>query len=366
MTYESALAAAKRAGTAWGCACGTVNTSARSDCNECGNDMPAELLGDRSEGFEMSWEEWIAMQVGPRVVGGRYDHGDPAGAYEVLAIDRGPRPLGTWPVWEMTVRYDRDRQDTTHCSGWNAARGRVLSPGLPIDVANGYTAEEWAALTPIERLADQALRRSRAIPETEQCPHCEGMTGELRYTPGGDHQLWVPCRWCGSTGRRPSPGALLVAIGPGASGKSTLAATVLVDAVVCLDSLRLEIGGDAGDQSVTPAAVARQNTLLDEHLAAGRSVFLDSTNVEEHVRRDLVARARRHGRPILALRFTASLEDCRARNRLRPANRRVPDHILDWQHALARAATEAVLLAEGFTAVYEVDTTPAVSSLPHP
>jgi hypothetical protein len=156
-TFETALAAAKRAGTAWGCACGednpphydachacqrpswtcaacgTVNTCARSDCNECGGDMPAELLGDREEGFEMSWEEWIAMQVGPRTVGGRYDHGDAAGAYEVLAIDRGPRPLGTWPVWEMTVRYDRDGQDTTHCSGWNPARDRVLSPGLPAD-----------------------------------------------------------------------------------------------------------------------------------------------------------------------------------------------------------------------------------------
>jgi predicted kinase len=162
------------------------------------------------------------------------------------------------------------------------------------------------------------------------------------------------------------PGALLVAVGPGASGKSTVAATLPVDTVVCLDSLRLEIGGDAGDESVTPAAVARQNELLEQHLAAGRSVFLDSTNVEDHVRRSLVVRARRYGRPIVALRFTASLEDCRARNRLRPANRRVPDHILDWQYDLARAATEAVLLAEGFTAVYEVGTAPVAPAFPHP
>ncbi|MGW3200046.1 AAA family ATPase [Streptomyces sp. NPDC001118] len=151
-----------------------------------------------------------------------------------------------------------------------------------------------------------------------------------------------------------APGTLVVAIGAGGCGKSTAAAVAPVDAVVCLDSLRREIGGDAGDQSVTPAAVARQNQLLDEHLAAGRRVFLDSTNVEEHVRRTLVARARRHRRPIVALRFTTSLDDCRERNRLRPPNRRVPDDTLRWQHDLARAATPSVLLAEGFTAVHHV------------
>ncbi|MCB5912408.1 hypothetical protein [Streptomyces pinistramenti] len=149
MTYETDLAAAKRARRAWGCTCGTdnpphydachacqrpswtcatcdtVNTCGRSACNECADDMPAELLGDRSEGFEMTYPEWINTQVGPRVVGGRYDHGDSASAYEVLAIDRGPRP--TWPVWQITARYDRDGQDTTHCSGWDAGKDRTLS-----------------------------------------------------------------------------------------------------------------------------------------------------------------------------------------------------------------------------------------------
>lgn len=147
-TYESDLAAAKRAGTAWGCicgednppsydachfcqrpswtcaACGIVSSCGRGECSECGNTMPAELLGDREEGFEMTYEEWVTLQVGPRVVGGRYDHGDAARAYEVLAVDRGPRK--SWPTWQIRVRYDGDRQDTTHCTGWNPARDRVL------------------------------------------------------------------------------------------------------------------------------------------------------------------------------------------------------------------------------------------------
>lgn len=150
-TYETDLAAAKRSRTAWGCtcgadnpatydachdcgrpswtcaACGTVNPSARSNCNECDGTMPAELLGDREEGFEMTYEEWIATQIGPRLVGGRYSHGDAASTYEVLAIEPGPRPLGTWPVWDITVRYDQDGRETTHCTGWDARRDTVVA-----------------------------------------------------------------------------------------------------------------------------------------------------------------------------------------------------------------------------------------------
>ncbi|MEV1025048.1 hypothetical protein [Streptomyces sp. NPDC050264] len=44
--------------------------------------------------------------------------------------------------------------------------------------------------------------------------------------------------------RSVQPGTLLVAVGPGASGKSTFAAEGQIVTVVCLDSLRVEIGGD--------------------------------------------------------------------------------------------------------------------------
>ncbi|MFE2684498.1 AAA family ATPase [Streptomyces mirabilis] len=160
------------------------------------------------------------------------------------------------------------------------------------------------------------------------------------------------------------PGTLLVAVGPGASGKSTYAATAAVDVVVCLDSLRREIGGDEADQSVTPAAVQRQNALLEQHLSAGATVFLDSTNVEPRVRADLVERARRRGRPIVALRFLPDLDTCLTRNALRPVNRRVPDDTLRWQHRLAREATPSVLMREGFTAVHQVDPTPTGATMP--
>ncbi|MET7518736.1 AAA family ATPase [Streptomyces sp. NPDC005480] len=68
-------------------------------------------------------------------------------------------------------------------------------------------------------------------------------------------------------------------------------------------------------------------------------MYLDSTNVEPQVRAALVKRARAHGRPIVALRFLPTLDTCRARNAARPANRRVPDDVLAWQHALTHEAT---------------------------
>ncbi|MFD4483474.1 AAA family ATPase [Streptomyces sp. NPDC058471] len=151
-----------------------------------------------------------------------------------------------------------------------------------------------------------------------------------------------------------APGTLYVAVGPGGAGKTTFAAAAELGTVVCLDTLRQEISGRAGDQSSTPAAVERQDALLEQHLSAGRRVFLDSTNVEQSVRASLVERAWRHGRPIIALRFAAPLDTCRARNARRPADRQVPDDVLVWQHARTLAATRPVLLAEGFTAAHDV------------
>ncbi|MCL7370412.1 ATP-binding protein [Streptomyces ardesiacus] len=152
------------------------------------------------------------------------------------------------------------------------------------------------------------------------------------------------------------PRTLLVAVGPGASGKSTFAAEAGLALVICLDSLREQIGGDAGNQAITPAAVVEQNLLLEKHLSEGTTLYLDSTNVEARVRTELVERARRHGRPVVALRFLPHLDTCRARNSARPPNRQVPSDVLAWQHSLALAATPKALVTEGFTAAHDIVT----------
>ncbi|MCW8383978.1 ATP-binding protein [Streptomyces justiciae] len=187
-----------------------------------------------------------------------------------------------------------------------------------------------------------------------------GTRQDWRHTREGGLERWLATdkrTTAGADVLRPlEPGTLVVAVGPGASGKSTFAAEAGIVTVVCLDSLRERIGGSAGDQSVTPAAVIEQNILLERYLGEGTTVYVDSTNVEVHVRAGLVERARRHHRPTVALRFLPHLDTCRALNRMRPDNRQVPDDVLTWQHALACASTPAALLAEGFTAVHDIVT----------
>ncbi|MFE7620179.1 AAA family ATPase [Streptomyces sp. NPDC057496] len=185
-----------------------------------------------------------------------------------------------------------------------------------------------------------------------------GTRQDWRHTRVGGPDRWLAADDRPAAGadvlRSLEPGTLVVAVGPAGAGKSTFATAAGLATVVCLDSLRERIGGDAGDQSLTPAAVAAQNILLEKHLCEGTALYLDSTNVEARIRAELVARARRHGRPVAALRFLPHLDTCRARNGTRPPNRQVPDNVLVRQHSLALTATPQALTSEGFTAAHDI------------
>ncbi|MDF3144165.1 MULTISPECIES: hypothetical protein [unclassified Streptomyces] len=138
---ENGLASARHFGALWLCACGAENPSDYDSCHGC--ERPAwecahcgtATAGDActqcggtvssDDNPELAEENWLNRQIGPRKVGGRYDHGYQGSAYEVLAIDRGPRP--SWPTWQITVRYDEDSRITTHCTAWDPAKDRVLA-----------------------------------------------------------------------------------------------------------------------------------------------------------------------------------------------------------------------------------------------
>ncbi|MFG2364102.1 hypothetical protein ACGFY3_21000 [Streptomyces mirabilis] len=78
----------------------------------------------------MTWGEFVALQVGPCRIGGRYDHGYADSQYEVLAIDRSPRE--GWPSWQVSVR-GRDGEVREHCTGWDPRKDRVIAQP-PADV----------------------------------------------------------------------------------------------------------------------------------------------------------------------------------------------------------------------------------------
>ncbi|MQS17980.1 hypothetical protein F7Q99_38785 [Streptomyces kaniharaensis] len=78
-------------------------------------------------GPEPTYEEWVAQQIGPRKVGGRYRtrHGY---EYDVIAIDPGPRPRTQWPVWQITVIGTEDGIKRSHCTAWTCTTRSCRSP----------------------------------------------------------------------------------------------------------------------------------------------------------------------------------------------------------------------------------------------
>ncbi len=69
----------------------------------------------------------------------------------------------------------------------------------------------------------------------------------------------------------------------------------------------------------------RQRLLIEEALAAGRSVVVDNTNPTVAERAELIALDRSFGARVVGYYFESCLGDCLQRNRQREGKQRVPD-----------------------------------------
>jgi protein phosphatase len=145
-------------------------------------------------------------------------------------------------------------------------------------------------------------------------------------------------------------GALVMLIGPSGSGKSTFAARHFdASAVISSDRLRGLLAGDEAEQRVTDAAFKRLDRWLDARLEAGGMAVVDATNVDWMRRGALIGRARRHGRPTVAIALDLPLDLCLARSAAR--QRRVRAGIIRRQHDELRQSLERLDL-EGFAVVH--------------
>jgi protein phosphatase len=145
-------------------------------------------------------------------------------------------------------------------------------------------------------------------------------------------------------------GALVLLIGPSGSGKSTFAARHFDGrSVISSDRLRGLLAGDEGDQRATDTAFQRLDRWVDARLAAGTLAVVDATNVDWMRRAGLIGRARRHGRPVVAIAFDLPLDLCLARSAAR--RRRVRAAIIRRQHDELRRGLDRLDL-EGFSAVH--------------
>jgi predicted kinase len=96
---------------------------------------------------------------------------------------------------------------------------------------------------------------------------------------------------------------------------------------------------------------AHQLRLIDEALAAGRSVVVDNVNASAADRAALIEIGRRHGAVIVGQELVASVADCLARNRGREGRARVPAVAI---HAAAKRF-ERPQLVEGFDRLERVE-----------
>jgi protein phosphatase len=123
---------------------------------------------------------------------------------------------------------------------------------------------------------------------------------------------------------RPS---LVVLIGPSGAGKSTFARKHFKRTeVVSSDFCRGLVADDESDQSATEAAFEVLRFIAARRLSAGRLTVVDATSVHPYARQPLLALAREHHVPAIAivLRLPEELCFARSQSRLgRPVSRQI-------------------------------------------
>lgn len=154
------------------------------------------------------------------------------------------------------------------------------------------------------------------------------------------------------------PVGLILLVGPPAAGKTTFARAWVEGGsldgagVVSCDAIRADLFAGRVDVADDPVVFAEMDARVERRLAGGLAVVVDATNVLPHARARMIAWARRHARPVTALRFRVGRELLTRRNAARTGLARVPEAEL-----LAYAAvrpSRAALRAEGVDIVVDV------------
>ncbi|MGW2708119.1 AAA family ATPase [Streptomyces sp. NPDC001356] len=147
---------------------------------------------------------------------------------------------------------------------------------------------------------------------------------------------------------------LVVLIGAAGAGKSTLAGTWPASQVLSLDAMRCAVSDDAGCQEATSDAVDVLHLILERRMARRLFTVVDATNVSGKSRQPLVAAAKRHHMPAIAVIMATPADVCVARQGPRPASRTVPEATVRAQHQ-AMVHSHQSLQAEGFNEVLFAD-----------
>jgi len=124
--------------------------------------------------------------------------------------------------------------------------------------------------------------------------------------------------------------ALIILVGPPASGKSTWGKKFAAEnnvVYVSTDAIRAEIGSGEADQSVSQAAFGIARQRVSQALGVGKSAMIDATSVNRKARRDWIQLGRGHGAYIVAVAFEVSRDELLRRDAQR--ERHVGPEVID-------------------------------------
>src|SRR6516162_5058001 len=145
--------------------------------------------------------------------------------------------------------------------------------------------------------------------------------------------------------------SLVVLIGPSGSGKSTFARKhFLPTEVLCSDACRAMVSDEETNQAVTNDAFEVLHFIAAKRLALGRLTVIDATNVQQEVRKPLVALARQYHCFPVAIVLNMPEKICHERNRLRD-ERDFGPHVVRQQHTQLRRSLRG-LTKEGFRHIF--------------
>ena len=141
---------------------------------------------------------------------------------------------------------------------------------------------------------------------------------------------------------------LIVMVGISGSGKSTFAnglKTSLDATVVETDAIRLELTGNAEDQSQNGLVFGIAKRRVADLLRQGKNVVIDATSLSVKDRKDWVKIANDTGATAVAYAVKTDLATAKARNAAR--TRKVPEWVIEKQFAKFTVPTKS----EGFESV---------------
>lgn len=146
----------------------------------------------------------------------------------------------------------------------------------------------------------------------------------------------------------PSP-CVIILVGPGASGKSTWAASHFrPDSIVSSDRLRALVGDGEDDVAASTDAFAVLDEVVNRRIARRLTTVIDTLGLDPQRRAQWLGLARRHDLACVAVAFDTPAAECRARNRSRV--KKIPADVLTSQLRSWPASRDA-LRAEGYDAV---------------